>query len=101
MQTFVLHASIIKALGESGKLKLTADTTSLEFAISQYLSSHSLALSSMGDQFKALRGKLLAGGFLEAFRPVLNDFGPIYSLPPSPLPRQRAAHAAQIDRAHV
>ena len=56
VQTFVLHASIIKALGESGKLKLTSDTTSLEFAISQYLSSHSLALSSMGDQFKALRG---------------------------------------------
>ncbi|KAL8280428.1 hypothetical protein RQP46_007076 [Phenoliferia psychrophenolica] len=61
VQTFVLHASIIKSLGESGKLKLTSDTTSLEFAISQYLSSHSLALSSMGDQFKALR----------AFRPLL------------------------------
>ncbi|KAK4699584.1 conserved oligomeric Golgi complex subunit 5, partial [Phenoliferia sp. Uapishka_3] len=61
VQTFVLHASIIKALGEAGKLKLTSETTSLEFAISQYLSSHSLALSSMGDQFKALR----------VFRPLL------------------------------
>lgn len=56
VQTFVLHASIIKPLGEAGKLKLTADTTALEFAISQHLSAHSLALSSMGDQFKALRG---------------------------------------------
>ncbi|KAM0751898.1 hypothetical protein T439DRAFT_325092 [Meredithblackwellia eburnea MCA 4105] len=61
VQTFVLHASIVRSLGESGKLKLTSDTTTLEFAISQYLSSHHLALSSMGDQFKALR----------AFRPLL------------------------------
>lgn len=59
MQTYVLHASIVKPLGESGKLKLTADTTSLEFAISQYLSSHGLSLASMGDQFKALRGEWL------------------------------------------
>lgn len=56
VQTFVLHASIVRCPSEAGKLKLTADTTALEFAISQYLSSHSLALSSMGDQFKALRG---------------------------------------------
>ena len=61
MQTYVLHASIVKPLSESGKLKLTSDTTSLEFAISQYLSSHSLSLSSIGDQHKALR----------AFRPLL------------------------------
>lgn len=56
VQTFVLHASIVKPLSESGKLKLTADTTALEFAISQYLSAYGLSLSSMGDQFKALRG---------------------------------------------
>ncbi|ORY73872.1 Golgi transport complex subunit 5-domain-containing protein [Leucosporidium creatinivorum] len=61
VQTFILHASIVKQLGESGKLKLTSDTTSLEFAVSQYLSSHGLSLASMGDQFKALR----------AFRPLL------------------------------
>lgn len=58
VQTFILHASIVKQLGESGKLKLTSDTTSLEFAISQYLSSHGLSLANMGDQFKALRGEL-------------------------------------------
>ena len=57
VQTFILHASVVKQLGESGKLKLTSDTTSLEFAISQYLSSHGLSLANMGDQFKALRGE--------------------------------------------
>ena len=61
VQTYVLHASIVKPLSESGKLKLTSDTTSLEFAISQFLSSHTLSLSSIGDQHKALR----------AFRPLL------------------------------
>lgn len=82
VQTFVLHASIVKPLGESGKLKLTSDTTSLEFAISQYLSSHSLTLASMGDQFKALRGtnsllirldisNLSFVSFSIAFRPLL------------------------------
>ncbi|GAA5906439.1 hypothetical protein JCM8208_004660 [Rhodotorula glutinis] len=61
VQTFLLHASLVHPLSEAGKLKLTSDTTALEFAISQYLSGHGLALSSMGDQFKALR----------AFRPLL------------------------------
>ncbi|GAA5906661.1 hypothetical protein JCM5296_006448 [Sporobolomyces johnsonii] len=61
VQTFLLHASIVQPLGESGKLKLTSDVTSLEFAVSQYLAAQGLALSSMGDQFKALR----------AFRPLL------------------------------
>jgi len=56
VQTFLLHASLVHPLSEAGKLKLTSDTTALEFAISQYLSGHGLALSSMGDQFKALRG---------------------------------------------
>lgn len=61
LQTFLLHASIVQPLSEAGKLKLTSDTTSLEFAVSQYLSSHSLSLTSIGDQHKALR----------AFRPLL------------------------------
>ncbi|SCZ88359.1 BZ3500_MvSof-1268-A1-R1_Chr10-2g02931 [Microbotryum saponariae] len=61
VQTFLLHASLITPLGESGKLKLVADTASLEFSVSAYLSSHALALAAMGDQFKALR----------AWRPLL------------------------------
>ncbi|CEQ40042.1 SPOSA6832_01618, partial [Sporobolomyces salmonicolor] len=64
VQTFLLHASIVQPLGESGKLKLTSDVTSLEFAVSQYLAAQGLALSSMGDQFKALRERA-------AFRPLL------------------------------
>lgn len=55
MQTFVLHASIVKPLSEAGKLLLTSDTTLLEFAISTYLSTHKLSLASLGDQHKALR----------------------------------------------
>ncbi|GAA5903350.1 hypothetical protein JCM6882_008146 [Rhodosporidiobolus microsporus] len=61
VQTFLLHASLVHPLGESGKLKLTSDTTALEFAVSQYLSAHEMQLAGMGDQFKALR----------AFRPLL------------------------------
>ncbi|SGY26040.1 BQ5605_C018g08693 [Microbotryum silenes-dioicae] len=61
VQTFLLHASLITPLGESGKLKLVADTALLEFSVSAYLSSHALALIAMGDQFKALR----------AWRPLL------------------------------
>ncbi|GAA5877371.1 hypothetical protein JCM8547_003010 [Rhodosporidiobolus lusitaniae] len=61
VQTFLLHASLVHPLGESGKLKLTSDTTALEFAVSQYLAAHGMQLKGMGDQFKALR----------AFRPLL------------------------------
>ncbi|GAA5884930.1 hypothetical protein JCM3774_004581, partial [Rhodotorula dairenensis] len=60
VQTFLLHASLLR-VGEAGKLRLTNDTTTLEFAVTQYLSAHGLALNSMGDQFKAVR----------AFRPLL------------------------------
>ncbi|GAA5937757.1 uncharacterized protein JCM15063_002108 [Sporobolomyces koalae] len=61
VQTFLLHASIVQPLGESGKLKLTQDTTALEFSINQYLSGYDISLQDLGDQFKALR----------AFRPLL------------------------------
>lgn len=58
VQTFLLHASLLR-VGESGKLRLTNDTTALEFAVTQYLSAHGLALNSMGDQFKAVRGAMI------------------------------------------
>ncbi|KAI0768405.1 Golgi transport complex subunit 5-domain-containing protein [Irpex lacteus] len=38
MRTFVLHASIAKPLGETGKLQLTSDMTELEFALSAFMS---------------------------------------------------------------
>jgi hypothetical protein len=56
VQTFLLHASLVHPIGESGKLKLTSDTTALEFAVNQYLAAQGLTLGNMGDQFKALRG---------------------------------------------
>ncbi|KAF8170221.1 Golgi transport complex subunit 5-domain-containing protein [Mycena galopus ATCC 62051] len=37
IRTFVLHVSIAKPLGESGKLQLTSDMTELEFALSAFL----------------------------------------------------------------
>lgn len=39
IQIFLLHASIVKPLGESGKLKLTTDMTELEVAISSILTT--------------------------------------------------------------
>lgn len=57
VQTFLLHASLVHPIGESGKLKLTSDTTALEFAVNQYLAAQGLTLGNMGDQFKALRGE--------------------------------------------
>lgn len=55
LQRFVLHASIAHPLGEGGKLKLTTDLTTLEFAVSQMLSDCKLNLNALGDNFKALR----------------------------------------------
>ncbi|TKA56576.1 hypothetical protein B0A53_01768 [Rhodotorula sp. CCFEE 5036] len=69
VQTFLLHASLLR-VGEAGKLRLTNDVTTLEFAVTQYLSAHGLALNSMGDQFKAVRGKALLPYSLP-FRPLL------------------------------
>lgn len=37
IRTFVLHVSITKPLGESGKLQLTSDMTELEFALSAFM----------------------------------------------------------------
>lgn len=42
-------------LGEGGKLKLTTDCTTLEFAVSQLLGDYKLNLASLDGEFKALR----------------------------------------------
>lgn len=63
---FLLHASIVRPLGESGKLKLTTDMTELEVSIQSLLatgqpigakssSSRSLKLAQIGDEYLALR----------------------------------------------
>ncbi|EGO25368.1 hypothetical protein SERLADRAFT_448348 [Serpula lacrymans var. lacrymans S7.9] len=60
IRTFVLHASIAKPLGESGKLQLTSDMTELEFALSAFLVGNQQSkrggnLESVGDEYKSLR----------------------------------------------
>ncbi|CEH12024.1 Predicted Golgi transport complex 1 protein [Ceraceosorus bombacis] len=46
LDTFVLHASLVRPLGESGALKLSSDTTELEFATSQMLQASPRRVSS-------------------------------------------------------
>ncbi|KAF7375982.1 ACT domain-containing protein [Mycena sanguinolenta] len=60
IRTFVLHVSIAKPLGESGKLQLTSDMTELEFALSAFLmesgpSKRSGSLETVGDDYRILR----------------------------------------------
>lgn len=60
LRTFVLHVSIVKPLGESGKLQLTSDMTELEFAISAFMTDSQAKRrgadwSSVGDDYHALR----------------------------------------------
>ncbi|KAI0743887.1 Golgi transport complex subunit 5-domain-containing protein [Daedaleopsis nitida] len=60
IKTFVLHASIAKPLGESGKLQLTTDMTELEFALSAFMSDKAQSKrgadwESVGPDYRALR----------------------------------------------
>ena len=60
IRIFVLHVSIAKPLGESGKLQLTSDMTELEFALSSFLVDNTQGkrggdLESVGDDYKMLR----------------------------------------------
>lgn len=60
IKTFLLHASIVKPLGESGKLQLTSDMTEVEFALNAFMvdtpqSYNAGGLESIGSEYKALR----------------------------------------------
>ncbi|KAI0695938.1 Golgi transport complex subunit 5-domain-containing protein [Cerioporus squamosus] len=61
IKTFVLHASIAKPLGESGKLQLTTDMTELEFALSAFMGDKTQQgkrgadWESVGEDYRALR----------------------------------------------
>jgi hypothetical protein len=64
ISVFLLHASIARPLGESGKLKLTTDMTELEVSIQSLLatgqpmgakSTKGVKLSQIGDEYLALR----------------------------------------------
>lgn len=67
----MLHASIVRPLGEEGKLRLVSDLTSLEFAISQLLSDNKLSLSALGGDFTSMRALRYAFWFGSA--PILAD----------------------------
>ncbi|KAG2055186.1 hypothetical protein BDR06DRAFT_1020429 [Suillus hirtellus] len=103
IRNFVLHASIAKPLGESGKLQLTTDMTELEFALGAFLGpSSKRGLEAVGEEYKMLR----------AMRPLLfidtaSLAGPAHTvnLPPlvvlhhilvrSPLPMPHITHGWQ------
>ena len=52
LELFVRHVSLLRDLGENGKLRLTKDMGELEQAVSTYLVP---STSSLGDAYKALR----------------------------------------------
>jgi hypothetical protein len=62
IRTFLLHASIARPMGESGKLKLTGDMTEFEMGIASLLTTGQVQgakgatrLERVGDEYLALR----------------------------------------------
>lgn len=60
IRTFLLHASIAKPLGETGKLQLTSDMTEFEFALSAFMADaaqkkRGVDWERVGDEYRALR----------------------------------------------
>ena len=60
IKTFVLHASIVKPLGETGKLQLISDMTELEFGLSAFMSDkgagrREVTWDTIGGDYRALR----------------------------------------------
>ncbi|CAE6356873.1 unnamed protein product [Rhizoctonia solani] len=82
IRTFVLNASIIKPLGEAGKLQLTSDMTELEFTLGSFVADPSRRTSSLdilGDDYRVLRA-LRPLLFLDTA--LLSSPDDTYSLPP-------------------
>ncbi|GJE92307.1 golgi transport complex subunit 5-domain-containing protein [Phanerochaete sordida] len=60
IRTFLLHASLAKPLGETGKLQLTSDMTECEFALSAFMAEpgakkRGADWESVGAEYRALR----------------------------------------------
>lgn len=68
IRTFVLHVSITKPLGETGKLQLTSDMTELEFALSAFMADKSQPRRRSGGDWSAVADDYRA---LRAMRPLL------------------------------
>ncbi|KAF8728356.1 Golgi transport complex subunit 5, partial [Rhizoctonia solani] len=82
IRTFVLNASIIKPLGEAGKLQLTSDMTELEFTLGSFVADPSRrtgSLDVLGDDYRVLRA-LRPLLFLDTA--LLSSPDDTYSLPP-------------------
>jgi hypothetical protein len=56
IRTFVLHVSIAKPLGESGKLQLTSDMTELEFALGAFMVDSTQGHRRSGGDWTAIAG---------------------------------------------
>jgi len=68
IRTFVLHVSITKPLGETGKLQLTSDMTELEFALSAFMADKNQPRRRSGGDWTAVADDYRA---LRAMRPLL------------------------------
>ncbi|CAD6576183.1 MAG: hypothetical protein TREMPRED_001604 [Tremellales sp. Tagirdzhanova-0007] len=68
IHTFLVHASITRPLGESGKLKLTGDMTELEMGLASILNVGQVQGARGGVKLERLGDEYLA---LRAFRPLL------------------------------
>ncbi|CAE6440006.1 unnamed protein product [Rhizoctonia solani] len=82
IRIFVLNASIIKPLGEAGKLQLTSDMTELEFTLGSFVADPSRrtgSLEILGDDYRVLRA-LRPLLFLDTA--LLSSPDDTYSLPP-------------------
>ena len=60
IRTFILHISIASPLGESGKLQMASDMTSLEFALNTFIADNTQkkrggSLELIGDEYRVLR----------------------------------------------
>jgi len=60
IRTFILHISIASPLGESGKLQMASDMTSLEFALNAFIADNTQnkrggQLELIGDEYRVLR----------------------------------------------
>ncbi|KAF5351759.1 hypothetical protein D9756_007411 [Leucocoprinus leucothites] len=116
IKTFLLHASIVKPLGESGKLQLTSDMTEVEFALNAFMvdtpqSKSSGGLETIGSEYKSLRAmrpllflenSQLASSKYTAGLPVLIVLHHILVRSPIPLPHnlhgwQEAEYVRWVD----
>lgn len=61
IRTFLLHASIARPMGESGRLKLTSNMTDLEMGLQNFLTTGQVSggrvtrLDAIGEEYQALR----------------------------------------------